>query len=76
MLYIDPSFACNPCNIFQHIVDANNVEIESDLVGHQFATIFGIMIVILCTTNIKMEQIVSLNFIHLFWIGLKKKLRI
>ena len=40
-MFIEPSFACNPCNYMQNNVDANNPKIVSDLVGHQFATIIS-----------------------------------
>ncbi len=40
MKFIEPLFACNPCNHMPNNVDADNPDIVSDLVGHQFATIF------------------------------------
>ena len=64
MMFIDPSFRSNSCKKLESNVDVDNLEIESDLVGHHFATIFGKMIVILCTINVKMEHNVALNFTH------------
>jgi len=40
MMFIDPSFRSNACNKLESIVDVDNPEIESELVGHHFATIF------------------------------------
>jgi len=65
-LFIDPCFGCDPHKALQNDIDVDNQDIESELVGNHFATIFEIMIVILSITSVEMEWDLSLRFLHVF----------